>query len=725
MKVKGVNPFEQHLEQIVLVVVSVVFLAVLALQFLWEPNRVKVGGKDVPPGEAFSAARDTAKSLKTKIELSNPPELEEARAQIDKMKLDLVNEFRQRLNAPVSPAGSMFSLGRPPRIEIVDINGSTTTITGKTPIADVKIPAPSSVVAVANRQTIDPMEPESIPELKPLLPPEQPMDKASVTVEARVDGAALKAALLNDPKDGKFRPIPAQWYRDTTALFRVKLERQTRAADGQWSEPVEVKPAPGRYDISDAIKKLQSPTDMEDLVNQARASADDILRPAFYHTIAGPAWAAPSAVMAAAVAPVENIDKLLSTKKQREADVERIQKQIDKERGGANPVKTPPDGRSPGGGGGGKGSGGGGGAQPPRPAPTQDKKQDALSRLEDQLKKAQDAVQQIVDQLQHLGYDENGKRLKAAAPVNTADAGKPLFDNPDIQVWGHDLTVEPGKTYRYRVQTAINNPAFGRGTALVDEQKDMGKNPLVYSQPSEWSMPVTVPDDQYYFVTGASEADVVGAAHATVEMYRFFYGYYRKGLSTVEPGDQVMVSKLALPAGDLLPIYDLTTKPADAPGQAQPPAPSPGRDPGRGPKGYQEPGLPGKGKTGTGSSPQQGEKPALPENAKPWTKTLSAMVDVVLLDVARSPSSADGGRPLAIVRVSDGSIETCDPDDHHTSDLYKRVAQSAKEGETQGVEAPSAKAPTGPTGPTKAPTGPVKGPKAPPPPGGGGGGGSG
>src|SRR5262245_22805652 len=118
MKVKGVNALEQHLEQIVLVAVAGVFLIVLALQFLWEPNRVKIGNREVAPGQAFSAAEDKAKNLKSRIEQREPRELEEARAQIDKMKLNLVDEFKHRMGSPLAPGAPAVAYGRPTKIDI-------------------------------------------------------------------------------------------------------------------------------------------------------------------------------------------------------------------------------------------------------------------------------------------------------------------------------------------------------------------------------------------------------------------------------------------------------------------------------------------------------------------------------------------------------------------------------------------------------------------------------
>src|SRR4029078_257798 len=102
-----------------------------------------------------------------------------------------------------------------------------------------------------------------------------------------------------------------------------------------------------------------------------------------------------------------------------------------------------------------------------------------------------------------------------------APAAKPLLENPDVQVWVHDLNVEPGKVYRYRVKLAVSNPFFGRGSALLPDQQDLAKNALLYGQPSEWSEPVRVLDDQYYFITSAAEADATGAARATAEVFKF------------------------------------------------------------------------------------------------------------------------------------------------------------------------------------------------------------
>ncbi len=63
-------------------------------------------------------------------------------------------------------------------------------------------------------------------------------------------------------------------------------------------------------------------------------------------------------------------------------------------------------------------------------------------------------------------------------------------------MWSHDVNVERGKTYRYRVSLVLNNPIFGQNAALDKSQVELAKNPLVRTAPSEWSEPLHVdPED--------------------------------------------------------------------------------------------------------------------------------------------------------------------------------------------------------------------------------------
>ncbi|MEM0914758.1 MAG: hypothetical protein AAGK09_09135 [Planctomycetota bacterium] len=122
-------------------------------------------------------------------------------------------------------------------------------------------------------------------------------------------------------------------------------------------------------------------------------------------------------------------------------------------------------------------------------------------------------------------------------------------ENPDeVSVWAHDLTVEPGKTYRYRVVVTVRNPLF-RQTAVEPEQKKENYDRLTLGPSEEdlqatadasselgatvWSNPVTIQPELYYFLVG-SQAKI-----AIVEVWRVYDGKWREAEFRVSPGDPI------------------------------------------------------------------------------------------------------------------------------------------------------------------------------------------
>lgn len=79
-------------------------------------------------------------------------------------------------------------------------------------------------------------------------------------------------------------------------------------------------------------------------------------------------------------------------------------------------------------------------------------------------------------------------------------------------IWITDHTVEPGKTYRYRLSLLVFNPYAGVGNALKTPQ-DAGKL-LLQGAWSKWSEPVMVEPAKYLFVM-----DIKAGNRARLEMY--------------------------------------------------------------------------------------------------------------------------------------------------------------------------------------------------------------
>lgn len=677
MKLKGVSAFEQHVEKIVLVVVSVILLAVVTMQFLLQPNRVTVGrAAPVPPGEAYRPVEALAEDLRRRIQDTQPalPEVPQ---------VDLAAEFQRRREAPLAPQAPRVSLGRSIPLEGVAVAASAGAA-GEAPVADLAIPAPTGAVAAALWSAIDPAEAIANPALMAMLPPEQPFDKVSVSVEGVFDGTALRRALMNDPdgESGPVRAVPSQWWLNSIEILAVRLQREELTDTGEWTNLVDVASPPGRVDVLDEVRKtVFSLPDLSEWVNEARIAAEDIRRPLFYPVIAGQPWVAPSeAVKGAARRPPE-VDREFRLRDQTAAQLAAAQDALDAARRGAGIRPQPGEG-------GGRGRAGPGAGDPQRPAqPRTDPK---VTFLEGRVKNLTDQLRKVDERIIALGYDPEtgGKREALAAAAQTFRA---LLDDAAVRLWMHDLTAEPGKTYRYRMHVAVNNPLYGRGAGLVADQQERSRQAVVLGEPSAWTDPVTVPPQTCYFITGASTAgELGGSVRATAEVYRMFYGFYRRGTVNLEPGD-VIASDVRLPDKMLLPIWDLEKlrDPQAQPGFIPPP-PVPGGEgeivPGGRPGIVTPPGFPAPP-----PPPGDPQTPTLPPGATPWEKPVAVAMTTFLLDVARAPIAGEAGlsglreRYQAFLRGPDGQIAVRYPDQDRDSDLYALVTTSAKEGETQGV----------------------------------------
>ena len=114
-----------------------------------------------------------------------------------------------------------------------------------------------------------------------------------------------------------------------------------------------------------------------------------------------------------------------------------------------------------------------------------------------------------------------------------------------ITVWAHDYSVERGQTYRYAVRLAIVNPLFGHRDSLSAEQKALADSPVLETPNSAWGSSASVPAATYLFVAEAVPprvGAVTGPARASIEMYRFYYGYWRRARVDASPGDAISAS---------------------------------------------------------------------------------------------------------------------------------------------------------------------------------------
>jgi hypothetical protein len=118
--------------------------------------------------------------------------------------------------------------------------------------------------------------------------------------------------------------------------------------------------------------------------------------------------------------------------------------------------------------------------------------------------------------------------------------GQPNTDSDRVSVWAHDLTVEYGKTYRYKIVATVFNPLF-RKSRISNEQREEYFN-LAALKPTEeeiakasWSSPISIDPKYYFFVTGGN----IDSKRATIEAWTIFDGIWRDAEFEERPGNEI------------------------------------------------------------------------------------------------------------------------------------------------------------------------------------------
>lgn len=757
MKLKGIHPAEQHFDKILVGVLGVAALGIVATQFLIPVNNVKVGaGESVPPEQAFRPVEREASTLVQRLETREP-------RLPDQVPPGLGDSLTAVLNPVTVNPGTGVPLG--PQLALGGISASSGVIANASYAAPVP-PAPTGVVTSSFRGAIDPQESVRTPGLAAFLPAQQPFDKAAVSIEARFNGEELARLLQEDPDgDGPMQPMPLSWWRDPQTQGRylvdivaIEVQRETlRTADGV-TPPGEtlsiVQTMPGRFNgRAYWNERVRSLGDVSMELTALEQRAEEIRRPQYYAMIAGFPWEPPSEV----VPPEERGDRAREVERARrqltdlDGRLQRMREQLGASGSRPPPSRDNPPGASPGRSGGGRGmtpgGGGGGGGRTPPPRDDNNNQPNVNPEvLQRQITRLEGERAKLVERLRGLGESVDGD---TGVPGSTNPEATPtigVLEDDSIRVWSHDIFVEPGAQYRYRVRVVMNNPLFGRG--LKEEQSALSEQKLIESDWSEWSSPVDVDRDRYFFVTSAEDrSQVTGRPRASAELIVFYYGYYRSASVGLEPGDAITAT-VRLPAdlklADMDKLRDFfKDQPADA---ATPPPmapPQPGRTPG-GPSG-RTPGGPGMTPGATPSprdrDPRDPRNPggAAPVDVPPSAEWMTIDAedrvelseDAVLLDVGRvaatTAAAVPGGnttRFKAILRRASGALDVRIPEEDRASALYKRLNSSVRAGIAATAPAPTP-LPDRPATPTPTPRAPEPPRRSPGGGGGGGGGGAG
>lgn len=567
MKVKGVNWFEAHVEWLLVGLLALAGLAAVALQFVGQGNRVEVNRRQMALPEAYGQVVTEAQLVQGRLEATTTPE------GLPEEVPDLASALRSELSQGVDPenrlAQALTLVFRP----VVEDGGRVASL--EAVYAPAQPPAPTDIAARAFIGTLDPGAVASIEGLAAALEGEdQPFDVRAVSVGATFDAGAMMQRFGADPDgaSGPLQPIPRFLWNDAE-IADVQLERERLGSDGRWVDRELVAPLPGRASLRADLGSVEDRAAKRRLDARARESREQIVRPAYYRMIAGDAWAPP----AAAVAPrgealPANVARQIQRLVSRQQDLESLRAEL--EALDAEPQSSVDD-RQP--------SRGVANARQPsgpfQPAtPTQqdrDRERDERARereqaarqqsrqqLQDRIARAEEEIQRLRDWLTERGVDPEAAlgRTETVREEWTPEPVQALNSGGSVRVWGHDLGVEPGETYRYRARVLVMNPLFGMADNLQGDAKSEAQRAAVASDWSDWSGAVRVaPEAQVFFTASRSGADNaiggggVGAVSASAEVYRYYYGHWRKATIRLAPGDAV-AAEIQAPS---LPLWDV------------------------------------------------------------------------------------------------------------------------------------------------------------------------
>jgi hypothetical protein len=106
----------------------------------------------------------------------------------------------------------------------------------------------------------------------------------------------------------------------------------------------------------------------------------------------------------------------------------------------------------------------------------------------------------------------------------------------DFMVWCHDLSVQPGKSYRYKVRYTLFNPVYNQPNKAKQEVADTFG---IDSPDTGWSDTAAVPWRTRFFATGKI---VSGHVNVTVPFTVFTWHnglWQKKDYPAIAPGDEI------------------------------------------------------------------------------------------------------------------------------------------------------------------------------------------
>lgn len=532
---------ETHVEKGILGLAVLFALGLAGYCLVIGPNQVEYNGTWLGPDEVDEAVAEQAKRLETAYRNAEP-QLPTVPAYAGQLQSSFsAGIFANEPNVPPVPrelrVATAFGPPLPPlpgleeeerNIVLADVLPPTKPVT----ITGSSLLFRQAVIAVQAQPGTTPT-PTAVATAAP-----QADERAWVTVGAWLPREAQKREMTKRKYAG---------YRAHVDVTGVEVQRQELLPSGEYSDwqDVPISLAALKFEIPSPVFDERSGdvlnrSDLNAKLEEVKANQPLVLQPPFYDIEAGDDWDVP----------------FPSLRVKTEIPEPQVEKPEPRPEEPARPVRPPPGmGMPPGGGGRPPGMGyppGGGTPRAPRASDnTKEARQQAQQRWKDAKKAFAERNYQAaktecqwlidnVDQHKNRRMAKDAERMQSRAQ-RELDRGRKTeavafvrHDNADKDpgVWFHDDSVEPGKTYRYRMRVRIWNRYVGKRDVLQDPS-NAEKTELT----GDWSLPsdpVTVAPETHFFVRGATSDDAVN-----VEVFKRFRGDWYKESFLVRVGDEI------------------------------------------------------------------------------------------------------------------------------------------------------------------------------------------
>ncbi len=506
--------FEDHIEKVVLVIVGVISFWILITNVVISSNHIEYAGRRFRPGAIDDYILTTeAVYLQERLEQEPEPPEEEYAPTGDRFVAMLDSAID--IDTAISPPVPIYKM-----TEIIERRYAVPTM-----------PALDSISAGRYRTVA------LLPQERVTM--ENPYDSVE-TERGDIDLVSMQADFdfgrLRDEFNRTFAgdAVKTEWQDETLAkpvLAGIEVQRQHLLDDEQWSDWQSVP----RPEIC-SYRELLSGDVNEEAVSRGSMRVmllqldepdiqKEIIQPQAYRVVlADDRWLPPSLYgdYARIIRDIESEQRRLDRAAEREREAERDDRtDRDRSTDRDRDSRRRDTGRTPTGMGGAGFDGGmtgmmGTDRERRRPTERRDPDDRDDTAREDRLQSLEESLADIEERFAEIS-------LHQAAELDD-----------EVVVWSHDDSVEPGRTYRYRIRLGAFNPIAGTDQ-FAEGYEDYADQHILWTDFTEPTPQISIPERIYFFPVGIQET--VKMTNVQVSRYKLGYWYSRE--FSVRPGELI------------------------------------------------------------------------------------------------------------------------------------------------------------------------------------------